>query len=77
MNTCMIAAPTNGSGKTTTTMGLLRALKNRGLDVCGDKTSPDYIDRAFLEAAADKPGGATWIFTCKAKAAYITRLPAP
>ena len=57
MKTCMIAAPASGSGKTTITMGLLRALKQRGLDVCGYKTGPDYIDRAFLEAAAGKPAG--------------------
>ena len=27
----LIAAPSSGSGKTTVTLGLLRALKNRGL----------------------------------------------
>ena len=55
MKACMIAAPSSGSGKTTITMGLLRALKDRGLDVCGYKTGPDYIDRAYLEAASGKP----------------------
>jgi cobyrinic acid a,c-diamide synthase len=54
MNTLMIAAPASGSGKTTVTMGILRALKQRGLDVCAYKTGPDYIDRAFLEAASGK-----------------------
>jgi cobyrinic acid a,c-diamide synthase len=53
----MIAAPSSGSGKTTVTMGLLRALKLCGLDACGYKTGPDYIDRAFLEAASGKPAG--------------------
>jgi cobyrinic acid a,c-diamide synthase len=53
----MIAAPASGSGKTTVTMGILRALKQRGLDVCAYKTGPDYIDRAFLEAASGKPAG--------------------
>ncbi|MDY0091413.1 MAG: cobyrinate a,c-diamide synthase [Candidatus Vecturithrix sp.] len=57
MNTLMIAAPASGSGKTTVTMGILRALKQRGLDVCAYKTGPDYIDRAFLEAASGKPAG--------------------
>jgi len=57
MKACMIAAPSSGSGKTTITMGLLRALKQRGLDVCAYKTGPDYIDRAFLEAASGKPTG--------------------
>lgn len=51
----MIAAPSSGSGKTTVTMGLIRALKNRGLDVCGYKVGPDYIDPAFLAAASGKP----------------------
>ena len=57
MKACMIAAPASGSGKTTITMGLLRALKDRGLDVCSYKTGPDYIDRAYLEAASGKPAG--------------------
>ena len=55
MKTIMIAAPSSGSGKTTITMGLIRALKQRGLDVCGYKVGPDYIDPAFLAAAAGKP----------------------
>ena len=55
MKTLMIAAPASGSGKTTITMGLLRALKNRGLDVVGYKVGPDYIDPAFLTAAAGQP----------------------
>jgi cobyrinic acid a,c-diamide synthase len=48
MKAVMIAAPSSGSGKTTITMGVLRALRNMGLDVCSFKTGPD---RAFLEAA--------------------------
>jgi cobyrinic acid a,c-diamide synthase len=53
----MIAAPASGSGKTTLTLSILRALKNRGVDICGYKTGPDYIDRAFLESASGKPAG--------------------
>ena len=48
----MIAAPRSGSGKTTLTLGLLRALSDRGLSVAGAKSGPDYIDGAFLAAAA-------------------------
>jgi cobyrinic acid a,c-diamide synthase len=50
----MIAAPRSGSGKTTLTLGLLRALRRRGLAVAGAKSGPDYIDGAFLAAAAGR-----------------------
>jgi cobyrinic acid a,c-diamide synthase len=50
----MIAAPRSGSGKTTLTLGLLRALSGRGLAVAGAKSGPDYIDGAFLAAAAKR-----------------------
>jgi cobyrinic acid a,c-diamide synthase len=48
----MIAAPRSGSGKTTLTLGLLRALSDRGFSVAGAKSGPDYIDCAFHAAAA-------------------------
>ncbi|MGK5093513.1 cobyrinate a,c-diamide synthase [Deltaproteobacteria bacterium TL4] len=57
MKAIMIAAPSSGSGKTSITMGLLRALAQQGLDVCAFKVGPDYIDRGFLEIASQKPGG--------------------
>ncbi len=47
----MIAAPRSGSGKTTVTLGLMRALRSQGLKVAGAKSGPDYIDPAFHEAA--------------------------
>jgi cobyrinic acid a,c-diamide synthase len=47
----LIAAPSSGSGKTTLTLGLLRALTQRGHAVCGAKSGPDYIDPRFHEAA--------------------------
>jgi cobyrinic acid a,c-diamide synthase len=52
----MIAAPRSGSGKTTATLGLLRAFKRRGLDVVGLKSGPDYIDPAFHAAASGREG---------------------
>jgi len=52
----MIGAPRSGSGKTTVTLGLLRAFKRRGVDVVGLKSGPDYIDPAFHAAASGREG---------------------
>jgi cobyrinic acid a,c-diamide synthase len=52
----MIAAPRSGSGKTTATLGLLRAFKRRGVDVVGLKSGPDYIDPAFHAEASGREG---------------------
>jgi cobyrinic acid a,c-diamide synthase len=52
----MIAAPRSGSGKTTVTLGVLRAFRRRGVDVVGLKSGPDYIDPAFHAAASGREG---------------------
>ena len=51
----ILAAPTSGSGKTTITLGLLRALRDSGVAVRGAKSGPDYIDPRFHEAASGAP----------------------
>jgi cobyrinic acid a,c-diamide synthase len=51
----MIAAPRSGSGKTTVTLGLLRALRRAGVAVGGAKCGPDYIDPPFHAAASGRP----------------------
>jgi cobyrinic acid a,c-diamide synthase len=47
----IIAAPASGSGKTTVTLGLLRALARAGKTVRAAKSGPDYIDAKFHQAA--------------------------
>lgn len=47
----MISAPASGAGKTVTTLALLRALRDRGVDVRAGKSGPDYIDPQFHAAA--------------------------
>lgn len=50
----LIAAPSSGTGKTTLTLGLLRALKNRGMAVQSFKCGPDYIDTKFHTMASGR-----------------------
>lgn len=53
-NGIVIAAPRSGSGKTLVTLGLLAALKARGIAVAPAKTGPDYIDARILARTAGR-----------------------
>jgi cobyrinic acid a,c-diamide synthase len=50
----IIGAPRSGSGKTTITLGLLRAFARQGVVVAPAKCGPDYIDTAFHRRAAGR-----------------------
>jgi len=54
MKSIIISSNCSGGGKTTFTLGLMKALKNRNLDIQGYKVGPDYIDPAFHKEVTKK-----------------------
>lgn len=53
----LFAAPSSGSGKTMVTIGLLQALKARGVRLSAFKCGPDFIDPMFHERVLNVPSG--------------------
>lgn len=71
----IVSAPRSGSGKTTVTLGLLRALTAEGLAVQPYKCGPDYIDPAFHKAACGRESFNldTWAMRPELLAAQLAR----
>ena len=51
----LIAGTNSGCGKTTVSIALMKAFKDRGLDICAFKCGPDYIDPMFHRAVLGIP----------------------
>lgn len=73
----MITGANSGSGKTTITIALLRALKNKGYDIQPFKCGPDYIDPMFHKIATARPSYSLdgWMLTEeKVKSIFFTQM---
>lgn len=62
--TIVIGASRSGEGKTTLALGLVAALRARGLTVGACKVGPDYLDAGHLTLAAGRPARNLDLWMC-------------